>query len=84
MAFQQQDLDKLDRAKLSPQLFYLDNDVQALLKALNFFDMDFISDEPVPSSDTNAGKLALFGGGKVHYCSLCLYVCMYRTRLTFI
>ena len=80
MAFQQQDLDKLDKVKLSPQLFYLDSDVQALLKALNFFDMEFPQEPQEEVLVVSAGKSALFGGAKVrldNVCLCCMYVCMY-------
>ena len=78
MAFQQQDLDKLDKVKLSPQLFYLDSDVQALLKTLNFFDMEFPQEPQEEVLVGSAGKAALFGGAKVrldNVCFYCMYVC---------
>jgi hypothetical protein len=84
MAFQQQDLDKLDKVKLSPQLFYLDSDVQALLKALNFFDMEFPQEPQEELLVVSAGKSALFGGAKVrldNVCLCCMYVCMYVLHL---
>ena len=54
------------------------------MKALNFFDMDFDTqdDEESSISGTNnaAGKLALFGGGKVHCYSASMYAYMHVCR----
>ena len=66
MSFSQQDLDKLDKAKLSPQVFYLDKEVQGLLKELNFFDLEMLEEESdvIGHGQKTDGKEVLFGKGK--------------------
>lgn len=73
MAFSANDLEKLDKAKRSPEMHYLDFDVQSLGKTLSLFDACFTDDShveklpslPKPShtataTDSTSGKGDLF------------------------
>eukprot|EP00428_Durinskia_dybowskii_P068340 CAMPEP_0170390222 /NCGR_PEP_ID=MMETSP0117_2-20130122/19029_1 /TAXON_ID=400756 /ORGANISM="Durinskia baltica, Strain CSIRO CS-38" /LENGTH=500 /DNA_ID=CAMNT_0010646249 /DNA_START=46 /DNA_END=1548 /DNA_ORIENTATION=- len=56
MAFSSEDLDKLDKAKRSPEMHYLDYEVQQLGKALTLFDPVFLA--PAPAQATAPARSA--------------------------
>ena len=55
MAYSANDIEKLDKAKKSPEMHYLDFEVQKLGKTLSLFDECFTDDTPIHLSNSNKG-----------------------------